>query len=117
MLNNGNFSQIFIACGYTDLRYGVDGLALHIKEQFGVNPFSEGTIFLFCGRKADRIKCLIWEGDGFLLLYKRLESGRFKLPRNYDELKNLSSDQFKRLMTGFSIDPGISKIEAPEKVF
>ena len=70
------------ACGYTDLRRGIDGLASIIEQQFKLDPCSD-TLFLFCGRRTDRIKALYWEGDGFLLLYKRLEkgissSGRFK---------------------------------------
>lgn len=117
MLNDGiGFRNIYIACGYTDLRYGIDGLATVVKERFELTPFSQGSIFLFCGRRSDRIKALLWEGDGFLLLYKRLEAGTFKWPRNVSELKELDEDQFRRLMTGFTIDPGIKKIKPPEKV-
>ena len=45
--------KAYIACGYTDLRYGVDGLAALIQYQFSLDPFDEGTMFLFCGRRAD----------------------------------------------------------------
>lgn len=71
--------RIYIACGYTDLRRGIDGLATIVQEQFELNPFTN-SLFLFCGRRQDRIKALYWEGNGFVLLYKRLESGR--KPRN-----------------------------------
>ena len=64
--------------------------------------------------KNDRIKALVWEGDGFLLLYKRLEAGTFKWPRNEEELRSLTYEQFARLMQGFTIDPGIRKIKPPE---
>lgn len=115
MLNSAaDFDRIYIACGYTDLRFGVDGLADTIKETFQLDPFQENAIFLFCGRRNDRIKALVWEGDGFLLLYKRLESGRFKWPKNYDDLRKLTAEEFVRLMNGFTIDPGIQKIE-PKK--
>jgi len=114
MLKETEFDSIYIACGYTDLRYGIDGLAATIKEKFDLTPFTERTIFIFCGRKSDRIKALVWEGDGFLLLYKRLESGRFRWPRNRSDLRNLTSDEFKRLLSGFTIDPGIHKIQVPE---
>lgn len=115
MLNDSRFENIYIACGYTDLRYGIDGLAATVKEKFNLNPFSGDTIFLFCGRKCDRIKALVWEGDGFLLLYKRLETGSFKWPRKEDDLKALTYEQFNWLMKGFTIEPGIKKIKPPER--
>lgn len=63
MLNDAyGFSRIYIACGYTNLRYGIDGLAAVIKSTFELDPFSENAIFLFCGRRSDRIKALVWEG-------------------------------------------------------
>ena len=116
MLSNTNFEDIYIAYGYTDLRFGIDGLATTIKEKFDLNPFSNNTIFLFCGRRNYRIKALVWEGDGFLLLYKRLEAGSFKWPRNESDLKKMTYDQFSRLMQGFTIDPGIRKIALPESM-
>lgn len=104
--------KAYIACGYTDLRYGVDGLAALVQYQFNLNPFDEGTIFLFCGKRSDRIKGLLWEGDGFLLLYKRLSNGKYQWPRTTDELRNMTMEQYQRLMTGFSIDSSIKKAEA-----
>lgn len=58
---------IYIACGYTDLRRGIDGLAAIVQQQFNLDPFTN-TLFLFCGRRRDRIKALYWEGNGFVLL-------------------------------------------------
>ncbi|MEE3462605.1 MAG: IS66 family insertion sequence element accessory protein TnpB [Lachnospiraceae bacterium] len=52
------FKRIYIACGYTDLRYGVDGFATIIQNHYSLNPFDKGTLFLFCGRRSDRIKGL-----------------------------------------------------------
>lgn len=95
--------KIYIACGFTDLRKGIDGLSLLIQEDFKLNPLEQGTLFLFCGRKTDRIKGLLFEGDGFLLLYKRLVPGfRFHWPRNAQEVKELSSEQYAWLMKGFN---------------
>ncbi len=102
-LSPDGFKQIYIACGYTDLRLGIDGLAILVKEQFALDPFQKDILFLFCGRRADRIKGLLWEGDGFLLLYKRLESSRFQWPRNEEEVKQMSPQQFRWLMEGLSI--------------
>ena len=74
-------ARIYIACGYTDLRKQIDGLAAMVKEGFQLDPF-QNAFFLFCGRKRDRLKALYWEGDGFLLLYKRLEGGTYQWPRS-----------------------------------
>ena len=98
MLKEANFESVYIACGYTDLRYGIDGLAATVKEKFELNPFSPHTIFLFCGRKRDRIKALVWEGDGFLLLYKRINIGTFKWPRSESEAIEITREQYQNLM-------------------
>jgi transposase len=101
------FKKIYIACGYTDLRYGIDGLASTVQEVYHLDPFDEGTLFLFCGRKKDRIKGLLWEGDGFLLLYKRISDGRFMWPSSVQDLREMTADQYRRLMDGFSIESSI----------
>lgn len=61
--------RVYIACGYTDLRRGIDGLAALVQQEFDLDPFTN-TLFLFCGRRRDRIKALYWEENGFVLLYK-----------------------------------------------
>lgn len=105
MLNNATgFQRIIIACGYTDLRRGIDGLASIIKNQFQMDPFEPGTLFLFCGRRTDRIKGLVWEEDGFLLVYKRLEAGKFQWPRSEDEVRDITQEQFNWLMSGMKIE-------------
>ena len=80
MLNNARVSQfkkVYLTPGFTDLRRGIDGLAAIVRFQFSLDPYDKNTLFLFCGRRSDRIKALLWEGDGFLLLYKRLDNGQF----------------------------------------
>ena len=62
---------VYIVCGYTDMRRSIDGLAAIVQQNFGLEPCS-GSLFLFCGRKRDRLKASLWEDDGFLLMYKRL---------------------------------------------
>ena len=92
-----------LACGYTDLRRGIDGLAGIVRTQFQMDPF-QTALFLFCGRRRDRIKALYWEGDGFLLLYKRLESGSFQWPRTKDEVRTLTPQQYRWLMEGLKTE-------------
>lgn len=110
------FAGIYIVCGRTDLRYGIDSLAAIIENRFHMNLFVPNTLFLFCGRSASKIKGLLWEGDGFLLLYKRVESGHFTWPRNSEELRSLSPEQFRWLMQGFAIDPIIHDVQPRQAV-
>ena len=95
--------RVYIACGYTDLRRGIDVLASLVQQQFNLDPFIN-TLFLFCGRRRDRIKALYWEGNGFVLLYKRLESGCFQWPRKGSEARALTPQQYRWLMEGLSVD-------------
>ena len=99
----GGFKKIYLAVGTTDLRKGIDGLAAIVKFQFNLDPYDKNTLFLFCGKRPDRIKGLLWEGDGFLLLYKRINIGTFKWPRSTDEAMEISSEQYSLLMHGFEI--------------
>ena len=104
MLNDFTGAEkVYIATGYTDLRRGIDGLAAIVQEEFELDPFTN-TLFLFCGRRLDRLKGLYWEGNGFVLLYKRLESGSFQWPRSDAEAKALTPQQFRWLMEGLSIE-------------
>ena len=117
MLRDANphtFSGIYVVCGYTDMRFGIDTLAAFIEMRYHLPLFKPNTLFLFCGHRANKIKGLIWEGDGFLLLTKRIESGRFTWPRTSNEARLLSAKQFEWLMDGFPIDPVI-KLSNPEK--
>lgn len=97
------FTRIYIATGYTDLRAGIDGLAALVKQKFELDPFQAGTLFLFCGRRRDRFKGLVWCGDGFLLLYKRIESGYVQWPRHSNEMTMISAEDFRKLLDGFQI--------------
>lgn len=104
MLNDfSGADRVYIACGYTDLRRGIDGLATIVQQQFLLDPFTN-TLFLFCGRRRDRIKALYWEGNGFVLLYKRLESGSFQWPRTGVEAKALTPQQYRWLMEGLGVE-------------
>lgn len=73
-------SRIWLATEKTDMRCGFDRLAERVRTVIGENPLS-GHLFVFRSRRGDRLKILLWDGDGFVLWYKRLEEGVFKLPR------------------------------------
>lgn len=102
-----SLDEIYLACGYTDLRFGIDGLASIVQTRFQLNPF-QNILFLFCGRRTDRLKGLLWQGDGFLLLYKRLENGKFRWPRSEDEAMKISLQQYRWLTEGLVLEPNKS---------
>lgn len=95
--------QVYLVTGYTDLRRSIDGLATIIHSRLDLDPYN-AALFLFCGRRCDRIKGLLWEGDGFLLLYKRLDNGRFQWPRNETEARLLTPQQTRWLLEGLQIE-------------
>lgn len=110
-------TRIVIACGHTDLRLGIEGLSRIVGNNYSLNPFEKNVLFLFCGRKSDRIKALLWEGDGFLLLYKRLENGKFSWPKNQTEAAELTREQYNLLMVGLNpLSPKIKEV-SPKMLF
>ena len=114
MLKEAGFEQVYIVCGYTDMRRSIDGLAAIIQQNFGLEPCS-GSLFLFCGKRRDRMKALLWEGDGFLLMYKRLDNGCFQWPRNGTEAKLLTHEQYIWLMQGLSVEQPKAIKPAPKR--
>ncbi|MBQ8093677.1 MAG: IS66 family insertion sequence element accessory protein TnpB [Clostridia bacterium] len=112
MFEGKKFDKILVAAGYTDMRAGLNGLASIIQFTFNRNPFSN-CLFLFCGRRADRCKCIYWEDSGFVLVYKRLENGRFRWPRKEGTMIEISEQQLHWLMEGISISQksSIQKLE------
>lgn len=112
MLKELSAENIYIVCGHTDMRKSIDGLAAIVQQQYKLDLFSSSA-FLFCGRRRDRLKVLLWETDGFILLYKRLEDGKFNWPRSEQEVRNLTREQYIWLMQGLSVDQpkAIKKVE------
>ena len=92
MFEPSKIQNVYLACGYTDMRRGIDGLVNLVQRSYRLDPFAN-ALFLFCGRQADRFKALYWDEDGFILLYKRLERGRYQWPRSKEEVLSLSPRQ------------------------
>jgi len=79
-LDGAHGTRIWLATEATDMRCGFDRLAERVKAVIGQDPIGD-SLFVFRSRRGDRLKILTWDRDGFILWYKRLESGVFKLPR------------------------------------
>ena len=89
---------VYLACGHTDMRKQIDGLAAKVQADFALNPF-DSALFVFCNRARNRIKVLEWDGDGFWLYFKRLERGRFRWPEPGDgKPLELTSEEFEVLI-------------------
>ena len=97
--------NIYIITGYTDMRKSIDGLRAIILDQMKADPDTR-AIYLFCGRRCDRIKVLLREPDGYVMLYKRLDvvQRRYRWPRNRAEVKPITWQQFDWLMSGLDIE-------------
>ena len=78
-LDQGLRVRVFLCTSTTDMRKGFDTLAVLVRDGLGYDPLS-GHLFLFVGRRRDRLKILYWDRDGYALWYKRLEQGTFRMP-------------------------------------
>ena len=83
MLSESGSGPVYLACGATDMRKSIDGLAALVQYSFALDPFSDAW-FVFCNRGRDKLKLLRWDNNGFWLYYRRLESGRFEWPSRSD---------------------------------
>ena len=103
-------ARIWLVAGVTDMRKGFDGLAAQVQTVVRKDPFS-GHLFVFRGRRGDRVKVLWWEGDGLCLFAKRLERGKFIWPRAENGKVALTPAQLTMLLKG--IDWRLPKRTAP----
>jgi len=91
--------RIFIRPGITDLRKAVNGLTGIIEQQMAGEPFS-GNIYLFCNRERKLLKAIYWDKNGFWLNQKRLEKDKFPWPQTTDDVRELSAEELKMLLSG-----------------
>ena len=103
-LDRAQGQRIWLAVEATDMRCGFDRLAERVRAVIGQDPLS-GHLFLFRSRRGDRLKLLVWDGDGFVLWYKRLESGVFKLPRGSEPQRalELRASELAMLLDGIDM--------------
>ena len=85
MMRPGESVEVYLCRDPVDLRKSIQGLSVLVEQTLGLDPFAP-RLFVFCGRRRDKIKILYWERSGFVLWYKRLEKARFAWPdRDEDE--------------------------------
>lgn len=103
------YTNVYILPRYTDMRQGIPGLSAIVQYQLKLDVFDEGSLFLFCGRRRNRMKALVYEGSGFTLLYHRINAncGRFYWPMSHEEVLRMTPGQYKRLISGFTMDPQV----------
>ncbi len=95
--------HIYLVLGRTDLRAGIDGYAHLVESRIHLSPLTN-NMFIFCNRAHNKIKILYWDGSGYWLLYKRLEKGTFKFPKNEEGSIVITEQQYRWLMEGLSIE-------------
>lgn len=106
MLSLPGSVSIFACTTPVDFRKQHDGLVALVRDQLGTDPF-DGSIFVFFNRRRDRIKLLLWDGNGFWLLYKRLESGTYERLRASDSKRlALSRAELSMLLDGIELGKG-----------
>ncbi|MBN8468056.1 IS66 family insertion sequence element accessory protein TnpB [Corallococcus exiguus] len=96
--------RVVLATEPVDMRKSIDGLMALVRTAWGEDVYS-GHLFAFVSRRGDRIKVLTWSRGGFVLLYKRLEAGRFRLPRVEADAKavQLDATQLAMLLDGIDV--------------
>lgn len=116
MLNETGTGRVYLACGVTDLRKSIDGLAVLVKEVFNLDPFSP-CLFVFCNRNRDKLKILEWDHAGFWLHYRRLERGKFQWPAEQNS-GTLSVDRraLRWLLDGLSLKQKHAHPEVKERI-
>lgn len=99
MLKLEEKTSIYVASEAVDFRKAINGLAALVVEHFSKTP-NDGSVYVFYNRDCDRVKCLFWDKNGFVLYHKRLERGRFKLKTKRDGSLSISQEQLSWLLAG-----------------
>ncbi len=94
--------QIYLYRDSVDFRKSVNGLSAIVERELGRNPF-EGALYAFTNRQRNKIKCLYWEDNGFVLYYKSLAEEKFRWPHPDDDVIPLTGQQINWLLDGYDI--------------
>lgn len=94
-------TKIYLSLAPCDMRKGFDGLSAQVRNILQLDPFS-GAVFLFRGKRGDRLKALVWDGSGLCMYAKRLERGKFVWPRAHEGALRLSAAQLAMLVEGLN---------------
>jgi len=97
-----HLTQVFLYQDVVDFRRGHRGLSSLIEHELGHDPFS-GALYVFANRQRNKIKCLFWEDNGFVLYYKALAEERFHWPQGDQELITLNGEQLNWLLEGYNV--------------
>jgi transposase len=114
MLSVAPGTKVYLATEPVDLRRGHDGLVALVEKTLSLDPYA-GHLFVFVGRRGDRVKVLFWDRGGFVLYYKRLAKGRFRLPKVRDGADRVTLDgtELAMLLGGFEVGRA-TRVEAWE---
>lgn len=97
-------SKIYISSANVDMRKSIDGLASIVEQSFALDSLSD-MMFVFHNRHCDKVKILYWDGNGFCLLYKRIEKGKFNFPQHMTgEKYTVSEEELSWLLQGLRIE-------------
>ena len=99
MLRLVESTKIYVATNPVDFRKAINGLSALIVEQFE-SPLTDGSVYVFYNREKNRVKCLFWDKNGFVLYQKRLERGRFKFSKQAEGRYTITLQQLDWLMAG-----------------
>ena len=99
---NPQLSLIYLYRLPVDFRKSYRGLSQIVEHELGHNPFS-GSLYVFCNRHRNRIKCLLWEHSGFVLYYKALSEEKFHWPRDGESLLTINGEQLNWLLDGYNL--------------